>query len=73
MESASGTETTARRSTSQNRAILSLSAPLTGRSERQMMASGWMPMLRRAATLCWVGLLLNSSEASIKGTSVTWT
>jgi hypothetical protein len=33
-----------------------------GRSDRQTIASGWMPMLRRAATECWVGLVFSSPD-----------
>src|SRR5216117_2221933 len=35
--------------------------------------SGWMPISRSALTECWVGLVLSSPEASMKGTSVRWT
>ncbi len=33
-----------------------------GRSERQTIASGWIPILRSAATECWVGLVLSSPD-----------
>ena len=39
-----GSEMTARRSTSQNSAILSRVSAVTGWSLRQRMTSGWMPM-----------------------------
>ena len=35
---------------------------MIGRSERQTIASGWMPMLRSAATECWVGLVFSSPD-----------
>jgi hypothetical protein len=56
---------TARLSTSQNRAILSFRSGLTDQSERQTITSGWMPMLRRSLTLCWVGLVFSSLVASM--------
>ena len=62
MDGASGAETTASSSTSHIRLILRFRPSLIGRSERATMASGWMPMLRRAATLCWVGLVFSSPD-----------
>ena len=35
------------------------------------MASGWMPMLRRAATECWVGLVFSSPEGPMYGSRLT--
>ncbi|CAM5657479.1 hypothetical protein SALBM217S_03394 [Streptomyces griseoloalbus] len=34
----------------------------TSRSQRSTIASGWMPMLRSAATECWVGLVFSSPD-----------
>ena len=69
----SGTLITARVSTSPKSAILSFNPWWIACSLRATMTSGWMPMLRRVLTLCWVGLLLNSSLAEMKGTRVRWT
>ena len=41
------------------------------RSARSTSASGWMPMLRRAATECWVGLVFSSPDGARYGTSET--
>ena len=41
------------------------------RSARSTSASGWMPMLRRAATECWVGLVFSSPDGARNGTSET--
>lgn len=60
MLGASIAETTASSSTSHMRLILRLIEVLTGRSERRTIASGWMPMLRSAATECCVGLVFSS-------------
>ncbi len=68
MESTSGTETTASRGTSQNSAIFSLRSAPIAISERQMIASGWIPIARSACTECCVGLVLASSPR-ITGTS----
>ena len=62
MDSASTADTTASSSTSHIRLILRFSPSLIGRSERHTIASGWMPMLRSAATECWVGLVFSSPE-----------
>ena len=43
----------------------------TGRSARSTMASGWMPMLRSAATECWVGLVFSSPDGPMYGSSET--
>ena len=43
-----------------------------GRSERQTMMSGWIPMLRSSFTLCWVGLVFSSPDVPMNGISVTW-
>ncbi|SLJ73588.1 Uncharacterised protein [Mycobacteroides abscessus subsp. abscessus] len=51
-------------STSHISAIFDLSACGTSRSQRRISASGWMPMLRSAATECWVGLVLSSPEGA---------
>ena len=40
-------------------------------SERQTMASGWMPTCRSAATECCVGLVFISPDGLIHGTSET--
>ena len=42
-----------------------------GRSLRATMASGWMPMLRSAATECWVGLVFSSPLGPMYGRSDT--
>ncbi|CAM5621787.1 hypothetical protein SRIMM317S_05218 [Streptomyces rimosus subsp. rimosus] len=62
MEGASGQAMTAASSTSHISEILRLMAVGTSRSARSTMASGWMPMLRSAATECWVGLVFSSPE-----------
>ena len=56
-------------STSHISAILFFSGSGTSRSQRKINASGVMPMLRSAATECWVGLVLSSPEGPMKGTS----
>ena len=60
MLGASGAATTASVSTSHIEAILRFTPAGISRSARQTSASGWMPMLRSAATECWVGLVLSS-------------
>ena len=62
MDGASTAETTASSSTSHMRLIFRLSPSLIGRSLRHTIASGWMPMLRSAATECWVGLVFSSPD-----------
>ena len=64
---------TAEASTSHMRATLLLTPSGRGRSVRSTRASGWMPMLRSAATECWVGLVLSSPAALRKGMSETCT
>ena len=54
-------------------AILRLFDSETGRSLRSTSASGWMPIERRAATECWVGLVFCSPDAPMNGTSETCT
>ena len=51
---------TAPTDTSQNSDIFSRSSSATGRSLRQTMTSGWIPMERSSRTLCWVGLVFSS-------------
>ena len=65
--------TTAPSSTSHMSAILRLLDSETGRSLRSTSASGWMPIERRAATECWVGLVFCSPDAPMNGTSETCT
>ena len=65
--------TTASSSTSHMSAILRLFDSETGRSLRSTSASGWMPIERRAATECCVGLVFCSPEAFMYGTSETCT
>ncbi len=65
--------TTAPSSTSHMSAILRLFDSVTGRSLRRTSASGWMPMLRSAATECCVGLVFCSPDAPMNGTSETCT
>ena len=62
-------EITPSMSTSHIRAILFLSGSGTSRSQRRISASGVMPMLRSAATECWVGLVFSSPDGAMKGTS----
>ncbi|OLE80208.1 MAG: hypothetical protein AUG06_05480 [Actinobacteria bacterium 13_1_20CM_2_65_11] len=71
IESTSGTETTASRGTSVKSAIFSLRSASIGSSERQMIASGWIPMARSACTECWVGLVFISWPRTT-GTSEQW-
>jgi hypothetical protein len=52
-------------SVSHIRLILRLRPSLMSRSERQTRASGWMPMLRSAATECWVGLVFSSPDGAM--------
>ena len=54
-------------------AILRLLRSETGRSLRSTSASGWMPIERRAATECCVGLVFCSPDAPMYGTSETCT
>ena len=65
MDGASAAATTASSSTSHMRLIFRFSPALMARSARQTIASGWMPMLRRAATECWVGLVFSSPEGTM--------
>ena len=65
--------TTASSSTSHISAILRLFDSVTGRSLRSTSASGWMPIERRVATECCVGLVFCSPDAPMNGTSETWT
>jgi predicted glycosyl hydrolase (DUF1957 family) len=62
MDGASTADTTASSSTSHIRLILRFSPSLIGRSLRHTMASGWIPILRSAATECWVGLVFSSPD-----------
>jgi len=64
MLGASGAATTASRSTSQYSESLCLSESGISRSARQTSASGWMPMLRSAATECWVGFVFSSPDGA---------
>ena len=73
MEAASLHSITASRSTSHMSATLPLMPSGRGRSVRSTSASGWIPILRRAATECWVGLVLSSPAAGRKGISDTCT
>ncbi len=59
-------------STFVNRAIFSRTSFDSGRSERQMSMSGWIPSSSRALTLCCVGFVLISPADVMYGTSVTW-
>ena len=56
-------------STSHISAILFFSGSGTSRSQRRISASGWIPMLRSAATECWVGLVFSSPDGARYGTS----
>ena len=62
MEGASAALTTASSSTSHISEILRFIDSGISRSERQTMASGWMPIERSAATECWVGLVFSSPD-----------
>ena len=73
MDGASTAATTASSSTSHIEAILRLTPSGMSRSARQTMASGWMPMLRSAATECCVGLVFSSPDGARYGTSETCT
>ena len=64
---------TASGATSQKSAIFSLIEWGMGWSERQTMASGWMPMARSSLTECCVGFVFSSPVAPMYGSSVTWT
>ena len=63
--------TTPSTSTSHMSAILRFVASGTSRSARSTIASGWMPMLRSAATECCVGLVFSSPDGPMYGTSET--
>ena len=67
MDGASLAATTASSSTSHISEILRLTLAGISRSERQTMASGWMPIERSAATECWVGLVLSSPDGPMYG------
>ena len=71
MEGASGAATTPSESTSHIMLILRVSASGTSRSARSTTASGWIPMLRSAATECWVGLVFSSPDGARNGSSET--
>ncbi len=60
-------------STSQRSEIFSLRARPIGRSARQTMASGWMPIERSSRTECCVGLVFSSPVGAMCGSSETWT
>ncbi len=64
MLGASVAETTASASTSHISEILRFTLSGISRSERHTMASGVMPMLRSAATECWVGLVFSSPDGA---------
>ena len=64
MDGASGVEMTPSMSTSHISAILFFSDSGTSRSQRRISASGLMPMLRSAATECWVGLVFSSPDGA---------
>ena len=72
MLGASFAVTTPSTSTSQNSAILRLIDSGTSRSARSTIASGWMPMLRSAATECCVGFVFSSPDGPMYGSSETW-
>jgi hypothetical protein len=64
MLGASDADTTASASTSHISEILRLTFSGISRSLRHTMASGVMPMLRRAATECWVGFVFSSPDGA---------
>ena len=68
MDGASTAATTASKSTSHMREILRLIPSGIGLSERSTTASGAIPILRKAATLCCVGFVFNSPDGPIYGT-----
>ena len=72
MEGASTAATTASTSTSHINEIFFLMLIGISRSERRTTASGAIPILRSAATECWVGLVFSSPEGPIYGTSEMW-
>ena len=43
-----------------------------GCSLRQIRMSGWIPICISSRTECWVGLVLSSPAAAMKGTRVRW-
>jgi len=45
----------------------------SGRSQRHIKMSGWMPISRISFTACCVGFVLSSPAVAMNGTSVTWT
>src|SRR5660397_11918 len=71
MLGASFAVTTASRSTSHISAILRFRLSGTSRSARHTIASGWIPMLRRAATECCVGFVLSSPLGPMYGSNET--
>ncbi len=73
MEGASAQVTTASMSTSHIEEIFDFTEAGSARSARSTIASGWMPMLRSAATECWVGLVFSSWDGPMKGTRETCT
>ena len=65
MDGASTAATTASRSTSHIFEIFFLTESGISRSERITIASGAIPIDRRAATLCCVGFVFNSPDGPI--------
>jgi hypothetical protein len=64
MLGASTAATTASTSTSHISEIFRLTFSGISRSARHTTASGAIPMLRSAATECWVGLVFNSPDGA---------
>ena len=67
-----GLSTTQSKSTLQKKAILRLMSAEMACSLRQMRMSGWRPICINSRTECWVGLVLSSPAAAMKGTRVRW-
>jgi len=59
-------------STLQKREIFALIASERKFSVRHRRMSGWMPISRRALTLCCVGFVFTSPAVLMKGTQVKW-
>src|SRR5205809_6682127 len=72
MDTTSGLSTTQPKSTLQNWAILRFKSSDSGCSVRQTRTSGWIPICISSRTECWVGLVLSSAVAAMKGTRVRW-
>ncbi len=59
-------------STFVKRAIFRLMSSASGRSDRQIRTSGWIPISISSRTECCVGFVFSSPAAAMYGTSVRW-